>query len=137
MTESDKTVARIDETLTFYSAGLGQEIEVPVQKLEEDWQVAALAFFEGFVERMRPVAEALGRVFVQVSADVSRFVEGLQQMLESLSAVTEKDRRRRYVYRRWNDPAAAADRMDWYRQQVEAQRWIRKTVRSRTVPRSS
>jgi hypothetical protein len=133
MTENEDQFAIVEvdgrKTFGYWSAAAGAwliaEPEKPADPFAEFGRWFA-QFAEDMIAAFRPLTDALRQIVVQ-----------LGPAAELLAKAEAKAKKTRWTYRRWNDPAAAADRMDWYRQQVEAQTWIRKTVRSRTVPRSS
>lgn len=101
------TIMRIDETPTFYSEGLGAELEV---KREDSASIvitleAAEQIFVRYADAFRRTLEALAPVFEEVGWKWAAILARLEPLLYAY----ERQERLKRVYRRWNHPLLRAD----------------------------
>lgn len=134
---SDDVVKRIDSELTFYSAGLGRELSVPVEKAAAD---PVLETFQRFTQSFQPVVDAVTAAAVALQQVLAPVLNQLADAFRQLGPALRRLARIKRVYRRWNEPMLAATRWQWLldRSVAARRRGSRWTVRQvRRVDRSS
>jgi len=115
---SADVLSKIDETLTFYSAGLGEEVSVPVERREElaTWPAPDATVF------MAAVGRQLAAIFQHYDSTLAEFVDNLNRYIASRRSAIPSPK----AVRRWRRAQLRRVHREYvqHKRRAKAETWL-------------